>query len=148
MQLDINLLPFSESVLAGQSLHDHAADASEYVPPAHCVQGSDPFAALNLPASHALQLPPSGPEYPSIHLQSVSAELDQGDDVCCGQGKHRLRLLEAYVFLPHALQDNSDISPGVLEYVPALHCEHGADPRTPLYVPAIHAVHSMPFGPV
>ena len=58
------LLPSPEYEFAGQYLQVAsalAAVASLYVPPQHREHAAVPVTSLNLPASHASQLPPSGP---------------------------------------------------------------------------------------
>ena len=48
----------------------------------------------------------------------------------------------------HCTQVPSSISPVPVEYLPASHNEHGAEPLTSLYVPATHASQEPPSGPV
>jgi len=52
---------------------------AEYVPIPHSVHVPDPASALNFPATHSEQFPPSGPEEPALHVQSCSA-LEPSDD--------------------------------------------------------------------
>ena len=67
-----------------------AASSVEYVPSGHSEQASDPFVALYLPASHAAQVPPSGPVYPALHLQSVTLSEDGREFDSDGQAVHVL----------------------------------------------------------
>ena len=64
VQLVIILLPSSECVLAGQSLHvdsEISPVSVEYLPSAHGEHGDDPFTSLYVPAAHAVHSTPSGP---------------------------------------------------------------------------------------
>jgi len=56
-----------------------APRVAEYVPIPHSVHVPDPASALNFPATHSEQFPPSGPEEPALHVQSCSA-LEPSDD--------------------------------------------------------------------
>jgi hypothetical protein len=65
VQLVKELLPKGELEYTGQSLHVELAEAPtavEYVPAPQSVQAADPVDALYLPATHAVHVPPSGPE--------------------------------------------------------------------------------------
>lgn len=71
-----------EYLPAPQSIQVDCAKAptvSEYLPAAQSVQLALPAAALYFPAAHAVhagmgdQPPPSGPVYPMLHLQAVTA---------------------------------------------------------------------------
>ena len=44
----------------------------------HSVQLAEPTTCLYVPATHALQVLPSGPAYPVLHLQSVKTVLPAG----------------------------------------------------------------------
>ena len=61
MQVQIEL-PGGELETGEQPWHADAPTAGEYVFALHALHAADPDAALNFPASHAVQLPPSGPE--------------------------------------------------------------------------------------
>lgn len=72
------LAPSSEYAPAGQFVHTLTLVAPltpEYVPAMQFVHAALPPMLLNLPATHAAQAPPSKPVYPTLHLQSVAAEL-------------------------------------------------------------------------
>jgi len=58
-----------------------AATVDEYVPAAHSVQLALPVIFLNFPATQAEHVPPSGPVYPGIHLQSeiVLNDVEKGE---------------------------------------------------------------------
>ena len=102
-----------------------APTAVEYVSASHALHASDPVDALYAPASHAVQLSPSGPEYPALQVQIVppSGELESGK------------------------QPRHVNAPESVEYVPASHALHAYDPVDVLYAPASHAVHVPPSGP-
>ena len=58
-------LPSDELEFVGQSLHVELAEAPtavEYVPAGQSLQLAEPVDALYVPASHAVHVPPSGPE--------------------------------------------------------------------------------------
>ena len=64
-QLVKDALPAGEVELDGQAMHvelPEAPTAVEYVPAPQSVQAADPVDALYLPATHAVHVPPSGPE--------------------------------------------------------------------------------------
>ena len=58
----------------------------------HSVHSSLPFEALYLPSTHAKHPPPSGPVYPTSHLQSPTAELDSAETAFAGHAMHILLL--------------------------------------------------------
>ena len=109
-----DVLPAGEVEFVGQSLHK-----------------ADPADVLYLPATHAVQLPPSGPVDPALQVQLVKAALPAGELEFDGQAVH--------VELPEA--------PAAVEYVPAPQSVQTADPVDALYLPATHAVHVSPSGP-
>ena len=51
-------------------------------------QTPEPSAALNLPATQAVQGPPSGPVKPRLQVQSLCDVLLEGDVECAGQKLH------------------------------------------------------------
>ena len=63
----------------------------EYLPLSHSSHEELPVDALYLPTSHASHVPPSGPEYPAMHLQSVALVLAFHDVEFQGHAKHVLR---------------------------------------------------------
>ena len=91
MQLVEVELPADEVEFVGQSMH-----------------GADPVNALYLPATHAVQLPPSGPEWPALQVQ---IELPPGDQESAKQPKH----VDAE-------------APTAVEYLPGSHGVHVAIP--------------------
>ena len=66
-----------------------APTVMEYIPAGQPVHDALPLAFLNVPATHAVQAPPSGPVYPVLHLQSeiVFADVENGDDVAAGHDR-------------------------------------------------------------
>ena len=72
VQLVSTLLPAPEYVCAGHALHvdsEIPAVAVLYLPREHSVQAVDPFTSLYDPVMHAVQVAPSGPVYPLLHVQ-------------------------------------------------------------------------------
>ena len=65
---------------------------------------------------HAVHDPPSGPLYPTLHMQPVSASLPENDNESEG----------------HEVQVLSAVCPVAVEYLPREHSEHAADPFTSL----------------
>jgi hypothetical protein len=81
MQLVKAALPAGELEFDGQALHVELAEdptAVEYVPAAQSLQTAEPVDALYLPASHAVHVPPSGPENPALQVQFVKEVLPTG----------------------------------------------------------------------
>ena len=72
----------------GQLVHTVAAAVSMYVPAKQLSHGSGPTASLKVPAAHSWHVPPSGPVYPALHWQSVSAVLASPEIVLSGQASH------------------------------------------------------------
>ncbi len=93
------------------------------------VQSALPICALNVPATHARQGPPSAPVYPRLHKQTA---LEPPDCEFAGQ-------------LEHA---PTDVAPATAENVLAEQLVHTAAPITGLYVPGTHRAHGPPFGPL
>jgi hypothetical protein len=86
------LAPSNEYVWAAQAVHtvgEVAPTVMEYVPAGQPVHNALPLSLLNLPATHAVQAPPSGPVYPMLHLQSeiVFGDVENGDEVAAGHDK-------------------------------------------------------------
>ena len=111
MQFVIAMLPVGEMERCGQSS-----------------QSPDPAVLLNLPAAHALHVPPLGPDQPALQAQLAKAVL------CAGE-------------LESAGHDKQVDEPVVSEYVPLLQTLQTASPLTPLYLPATHAVQAPPLWP-
>ena len=91
MQLVNVELPAGELEFVGQAVHK-----------------ADPFDGLYPPATHAVQLPPSGPEWPALQVQ---IELPPGDQESAKQPKH----VDAE-------------APTAVEYLPGSHGVHVAIP--------------------
>jgi hypothetical protein len=75
--------------------------------------------------------PPAGPNAPLSQVQLVNDELPAGELEFDGQAMH-IELAEA---------------PTAVEYVPAPHSVHAADPVAVLYFPAAHVAQLPPAGP-
>jgi hypothetical protein len=119
----------------GQAMHVELAEAPpvvEYVPALQFVQTADPVDSLYFPASHGAHVPPSGPEYPALHLQAANAGLPVVG-VLARAGHVRHVVLE--------------LAPPATEYVPAKQSLHATAPTESLYFPATHAAHAPPSGP-
>jgi hypothetical protein len=104
---------------------------AEYLPAAQLVHPALPLVSLYVPATHGEHGPPSGPEYPALHVHAKDEELIAGE-------------LE---FRGHTPQLDAAEAPTVLECVPDPQLVHAALPLAILYVPATHAEHVPPFGP-
>ena len=65
---------------------------------------------------HAVHDPPSGPLYPTLHMQPVMASLPDKEKESDGQ----------------AVQVLSAVCPVAVEYFPREHSEHATDPFTSL----------------
>jgi hypothetical protein len=81
----------AEYVPVPQVVHDASADPpapTRYLPAPQSVQFLLPAADLYLPATHAVQIPPLGPEYPALQVQFAKAELPVGELEFVGQGMH------------------------------------------------------------
>jgi hypothetical protein len=88
-------------------------------------------AVLKLPVGHAMHVPPSSPEYPALHLQSVCSLLPSRD---CDEARHESHTLSVFAI--------------VVEYLSTGQLSHVAGPTVVLYVPAPHAAHVVPSLPV
>ena len=95
------------------------------------MQLADPVDVLYFPATHAVHVPPAGPEDPVLQVQLVKAALPTGELEFDGQVRH-VELAEA---------------PILVEYVPVPQFVHRPDPVNALYFPATHAEHVPPSGP-
>jgi hypothetical protein len=79
-----------------------------------------------------VQVTPSGPVDPLLHLQSDTDELPAGE----------------FEFVGHEpLHVEMEMAPDAAEYVPPLQSVHTADPVEVLYLPATHAGQATPAGP-
>ena len=91
----------------------------------------EPFTGLKVPAAHASHVPPSGPEYPVLHVQFVIV-LDPACDIDSNG---------------HAMHVDTLCWPMWFEYLPPAHRVHATDPLPGLNVPAAHGWHAVPSGP-
>ena len=124
-----------EYVLAPQSRHvasTEAPVAAEYLPAPQSRHAAEPVPILYFPAPHAVHAPPSGPEKPATHTQSVAASLPVVDCELAGQLRQ----------VPIA------VAPVAAEYWPAPQSVHAAEPVDVLYFPATQPKHVPPSGPV
>ena len=71
--------PSAAYVSTPQGEQNVAAISSECEPALHFVHKSEPFWALNLPASQAVQVAPLLPLKPALHMQSVRSSLLRGE---------------------------------------------------------------------
>ena len=89
MQFVKTVLPAGELESDGQVMHVELAvvpTAVVYVPAAQTEQ--------TVPATHAVQVPPSGPVHPTLQVQFVKAALPKGELESVGQVMH-VELAEA-----------------------------------------------------
>ena len=90
-----------------------------------------PLLVLYLPATHAEQTPPSGPENPALQMQAPTTELELGELEFVGQVKHT----------------DAALALTVAEYVAGPQSVHATLPVLVLYLPASHVEHTPPSGP-
>ena len=110
---------------------DVAPSVVEYLPSTQLVHAASPVATLYLPATHCVQVSPSGPVQPGSQVQSICSSLAAG----------------ALEFGGHVWH-TSDVAPSVVEYLPSTQLVHAASPVATLYLPATHCVQVSPSGPV
>ena len=114
------------------------------------VQAWLPEVFLNVGGVHASHKPPSGPVYPTLHLQSCSSTLDAGALEFGGHFRHKEWLLALYVFMPHAVHADIDVAAVDGEYLPGGQSEHVVTDVAPMdseYLPGGHACLSAdPLG--
>ena len=67
-----------------------APATSEYAPAGQSIHDALPVAFLNFPATQAVQRPPSGPVYPTLHLQALCPELNIGELLFVGHAAHEV----------------------------------------------------------
>ena len=135
-------LPGGASEFVLQAWHvdsDVLPEAIEYLPRPQSEQTSGPAAALYFPASHSEQAPPSGPEEPALHVQSVKAQLPVCEFELPGQAKHVETAVAptAVEYLPCS-QRIHDVAPTTAENLPAPQALHAIAPTGALYLPAMH----------
>ena len=108
------MLALGESEFIGQLMHWDA-----------------PVKSVYFPAMHGAHVPPSGPEFPVLHLQAANAVLCSFELALSGHGRHV----------------ESDVAPTVAEYFLAKQLLHAPAPGEFLYFPATHAVQVCPLEP-
>jgi hypothetical protein len=91
------------------------------------VHATLPVVSLYVPATHAVHVPPFGPEKPALQVQAASAEPEIGELELVGHPRHVV----------------ATVAPTVAENVPAAQSVHAAVPVAILYLPATQAVHSF-----
>ncbi len=114
MQFVISMLALDEFEYVGQLTHCDA-----------------PVNTLYVPAMHGAHVPPSGPEYPALHLQAGNAKLP----------------VSALAFAGHSTHVALDVAPTVAEYFCASQLLQSPAPGEFLYFPATHAVQVCPLEP-
>jgi hypothetical protein len=132
---DNNPLPAPETVFAGHVWHTSivAPTAVEYLPARQSEHTAEPFATLNLPATHALHATrPPAPVYPASHMHAALALLPAGEMLLVRQDVHTALVVAAVA----------------VEYVLTAHNVHACDPAEVLYVPDKHAEQTPPLAPV
>jgi len=133
MQSVSSPLASGELVCAGHAWHtsEAAPIAVENSLFSHPVHAELPRATLYVPATHSVQTPPSGPEDPALHKQSVCSSLASGAIVRNGHSWHTL-----------------EIAPIAMEYWAVSQLVHTAAPVATLYFPATHNAQKLPSAPV
>ena len=122
-----------------QEAHNDIPAAPVYSPSGQSVQAELPVVALDFPAVHKVQVPPLGPEFPTLHTQLAAAVLEAGEFDLAGHGVHGLAVpLTAYV---PASQGVHVDAPAALD-VPAAQGVHVAAPAA-LEVPAPQGAHEL-----
>ena len=128
MQLVNVELPAGELEFVGQAVHK-----------------ADPFDGLYPPATHAVQLPPSGPEKPTLQVQN---ELPSDELEFDGQPVHDasadLPGCSPYLPAPQSWQVELAEAPTAAEYFPVPHSVQLANPVDSLNLPGSQAVHPDP----
>ena len=107
------------------------------------------MAVLYLPATQAVQTPPSAPVKPTLQVQEARAELASGELELVGHARQAVATVAPVVvkYVPAAQLVHTALPVAVL-YVPAAQSVHGALPVAVLYLPATQAVHGPdPSGP-
>jgi hypothetical protein len=113
----------------------NAPTAVEYLPAPQSRHVAGPVAILYLPATHAVQVPPFGPENPALQMQPVKVEVPNGEFELSG---HVALVSDVaptatrYLFIGLSVQA---VDPKLLLYFPAPQVEQplvGAPPR-PVY---------------
>lgn len=128
---------------------------SLYLPSGHAAHTDEPLRALNWPAAHSEQEPPSGPSCPGRHRQSEAFCERDADVVLGAQISQRMAPCCEYVSRGQSVQLVSKPAPRRGELVPAGHARHTSEVLAPTvseYMPAAHRVHpearaSSPYAP-
>ena len=97
----------------------------------HPMHWDGPIDTLYVPAMHGAHVPPSGPEFPVLHLQAANAVLCSFELALSGHGRHV----------------DTDVAPTVAEYFCASQLLHAPAPAETLYCPAKHGVQVCPLEP-
>jgi hypothetical protein len=135
VQAERVVLGLGELELLGHVIHvpsTVACELDEYFPAPQSVHAALPVLILYLPATQALQGPPSGPVNPALQVQAARVVLGLGE-------------LE---LLGHATHVPSTVACELVEYFPAPQSVHAALPVLILYLPATQALQGPPSGPV
>ena len=120
----MELLIIAEYEPAAHSLHVSvdALSEPEYFPAVHGVQATGPVLCLYLPATHPLQLP-SIPVHPELQIQAVMLSL--------ASTEYEFRHIRHCDLSPAEYEPAAQVAQidaDVLEYFPAVHRVHAADP--------------------
>ena len=124
-------------------MSDVAPTVDEYLPLPQSVQVSEPVPILCFPATHAVQVPPSGPVWPLLHRQSDNVLLAAGDAEFAGHVSHTEPPAE-YLPASHGTHVERDVAALADEYVPAPQLVHSPSPCLSLYVPGLQLAHVPP----
>ena len=112
----------------------------EYLPLPQLLQSSGPGLILYVPATHAVQVPPSAPVKPLLHRHSDIVLLAMGDAEFAGQSSHTGAPAE-YLPASHATHVDRDVAALADEDVPASQLVHSPSPCNSLYVPGLQLAH-------
>ena len=77
----------ADDVFRGHSVHAIEALVSEYVPPSHTSQTSEPGAGLYSPVLHAAHPVAPVPEYPARQKHAANVSANALDRLCAGHGR-------------------------------------------------------------
>jgi len=145
-------LPAGESEFAGQPAQSKGSllpSEDKYVPAGQASHVAVPETSLYVPAPHTVQDPPSGPEYPALHVQFVCAMLSASESEFAGQAvqSEASALPSVVKNLPETQlwQTPSEFAPVSGENLPLPQPKHVAldgEPVSGEYFPAPHATQS------
>ena len=140
MQLVKAALPAGELEFDGQALHVELAEdpiAVEYVPAAQSLQTAEPVDALYLPASHAVHVPPSGPENPALQVQCVKEALPAGELEFDGQAVQAADPVDALYFPAAHAVHVLDVDPLLQEATKPEYTTETSDTNTTCMYPVL-----------